>query len=81
MNVLPAFEHEGPFVSQLKSSLAPGRGTGGCGDRNSVAWFEAWTSLRVGTAFRGRPLTLTCIWGLSLVAPGAMLFDPTIIFI
>lgn len=83
MNVLPAFEHEGPFVSQLKSSLAPGRGGGGvCRDRNSVAWSEAWTRLRRVTAFRVRPLTslMHLGTGLSLVAAGYILFDPIITF-
>lgn len=28
---MPAFEHEGPFVFQLKSSLALGRGEAGAG--------------------------------------------------
>lgn len=66
MNVLLAFEHEGPFVSQLKSSLAPGRG-GGCGDRNSVAPSEAWTRLRVETAFRGKSLTSPMHPGTGLI--------------
>lgn len=35
-----AFEHEGPFVFQLKSSLAPGREGTGVGE-GSVAWSEA----------------------------------------
>lgn len=78
-----AFEHEGPFVSQLKSSLAPGRRTRGCGDRNSVAWSEAWTRLRVRIAFRVR-LLISVIHlgtGLSLMAPGNILFDPTVNFL
>jgi hypothetical protein len=66
MNVLLAFEHEGPFVSQLKSFLAPGRG-GGCGDRNSLARSEAWSRLRVGTAFRGKSLTSLMHLGTGLI--------------
>lgn len=76
MNVLLAFEHEGPFVSQLKSSLAPGGWR--VQDRNSLARSEAWTKLRVGTAFRGKSLTslMHLGTGLILVAQGTSHLTP-----
>lgn len=80
MNVLLAFEHEGPFVSQLKSSLAPGRG-GGYRDRNSVALSEARTSLKVGTAFRGKSFNISDASGDASGSPGYISLDPITIFL
>lgn len=58
---MPAFEHEGPFVFQLKSSLALGRGearAGGGFCRLARSWDQRrGPNLQWGTAFRIRPQT------------------------